>query len=87
MVKRTQDETEEMLFRIDKMMKNVELPHKMYDEAVQYMGTYARFSIDESFARNYFYRELTPQLQNKLISAVLGETIEMYRYFFNDYEN
>ena len=59
LIKKTKEETEEMLFRIDQL-KNEEIPPRMYDEALEYMGTIVRFSIHESFAGNSFYRELRP---------------------------
>ena len=59
----------------------------MYDSAMEYMGTIVRFSINESFAGNYFYRELKPQLQKQLVNEVLGDVIERFRFFFNDYFN
>ena len=60
-LKKTKEDTEEMLFRIDQL-KSDEIPPKLYDDAMSYMGTLVRFSIYESFAGNSFYRELRPQL-------------------------
>ena len=49
------------------------------------MGAIVRFDINESFASNSFYRELKPQLQKKLVNEVLGDVVERFRFFFNDY--
>ena len=49
------------------------------------MGAIVRFSINESFAGNQFYCELTPQLKKQLVSEVLGDVIERFKFFFNDY--
>ena len=58
-IKKAKEDTEEMLFRIDQL-KSDEIPPKIYDDSMVYMGTLVRFSIKESFGGNFFYRELRP---------------------------
>ena len=74
-----------MLYLIDKIKDEEILPH-IYDESMDYMGTIVQYSIDESFSRCDFYRNLPPQLAKRLFKAVLTDVIEKYQYFFNDYK-
>ena len=83
-VKQTMDVMEDALFRIDRL-KDGDLPSTMYDEAMADIGTIYRFSINESFADNSFWKSLPPQIKKKLFSEVLSNVIERFDYFFNDY--
>ena len=78
LVKQTETDVEDTLFRIDRLRDGDDLPPDMYDEAISYMGTITRFSISESFANCEFWRQLNPPLQHRLFEAVLKDIVDRF---------
>ena len=58
-VKQSKQNMEEILFRIDQV-KDEEIPPKMYDETIDYIGAIVRFSIKDSFADCIHWKMLKP---------------------------
>lgn len=84
-VKKIQDDVEETLFRIDKIRETSQITNYMYDEAINYIGVIQSFSICTSFKDHRFWRDLSPQLQQRLFNSVLANTVNRFEFFFNDY--
>jgi len=66
-------------------VRDAEIANNVYDEAIRYTGIIQRFSVDIAFKKHKFWKDLTPQLQQRLFDQVLCGLVNRFQFFFNDY--
>ena len=57
---------------------------ELYDAVFRSIEISEKYSTRQAFAQNYFYNELPPRLKHKFVDAVLGDTVNRIKFFFND---
>lgn len=71
LVQKAEDDIEETLFQIDKCGDKT-FPYDMYDASIESIAVQEKYSICKSFAKNSFWKGLSPQLRERLFKAVLS---------------
>ena len=81
-----QESTKDFLNDLALSVKGKFLDEWIYNITLSSIATSFRLSTRYAFNENPFYKNLSPQLQKKLVKSTLYSTIDTMEFFLNDYK-